>query len=166
MAELTQQERLQPSLLDRLADDKRHRVVESREERVIATLKLRNCVIRDLESLLNATRKWSDQELEGYPYVAGTTLNYGIPDLSGMHVVSMDVVELQASIRAAIIAYEPRIDAQSLRVTGAADPGAMNRRSLTLFIEAQMWAHPMPLALYLRTDVDLESGRFSVGGQS
>ena len=46
MAELSQQERLQPSLLDRLTDRDPERKVESRTERVLSLQQLRKSVIR------------------------------------------------------------------------------------------------------------------------
>jgi type VI secretion system protein ImpF len=56
MAELTPQERLQPSLLDRLTDLAPAQREESREERVITALRLREYVTRDIAWLLKRTR--------------------------------------------------------------------------------------------------------------
>ena len=55
MAELTQQERLQPSLLDRLTDDEPEKKQESREKRVVSLRRLREGVLRDLAWLLNTS---------------------------------------------------------------------------------------------------------------
>ncbi len=38
------------------------------------------------------------------------------------------------------------------------DDAVMDARSLSFRIESQMWAQPMRRALYLHTDVDLETG--------
>ena len=38
----------------------------------------------------------------------------------------------------------------------------MDRASLTFRIESEMWAQPIPLNLYLKTEVDLETGRLNV----
>ena len=48
MAELLPQERLQPSLLDRLVDDNPGEQKESRDQRVLVIRKLRDFVLRDL----------------------------------------------------------------------------------------------------------------------
>ncbi|QDI04119.1 MULTISPECIES: type VI secretion system baseplate subunit TssE [Xanthomonas translucens group] len=162
MAELTQQERLQPSLLDRLSDDRRHEPAESREARTITAARLRACIVRDLGWLLNCTRHHQADDFEAHPYVAESVLNYGIPDLAGVLLAGLDVSALQNRLRAAIVAFEPRLAASSLQVTAQVDEQRMDRLSLTFLIEAQMWAQPLPLALYLRTEVDLESGRFTV----
>jgi type VI secretion system protein ImpF len=42
----------------------------------------------------------------------------------------------------------------------------MNRNALTFEITGELWAQPIPLQLYLRTDVDLETGQVSVEGAS
>lgn len=160
MAELSQQERLQPSLLDRLIDDRRHELVESRDARAIGTAKLRDCVMRDLAWLLNCTRHWHEDALQAYPHVASSVLNYGIPDLAGARLVGLDVVELQSRIHAAIVAFEPRLAAASLQVTAKVETGRMDRLSLSFVIESELWAQPLPLSLSLRTDLDLETGRF------
>ncbi|AZR34975.1 type VI secretion system baseplate subunit TssE [Xanthomonas vasicola] len=162
MAELTQQERLQPSLLDRLIDDRRHELAESRDARAISPAKLRDCVMRDLAWLLNCIRHWHEDALQDYPHVASSVLNYGIPDLAGARLAGLDVIELQNRIRTAIVAFEPRLAAASLQVTAKVDTGRMDRMSLSFVIDSELWAQPLPLALYLRTDLDLETGRFNL----
>jgi type VI secretion system protein ImpF len=38
----------------------------------------------------------------------------------------------------------------------------MDGRSLVFDIESEMWAQPLPLNLYLKTEVDLETGRMAL----
>ncbi|MFN5622686.1 MAG: type VI secretion system baseplate subunit TssE, partial [Planctomyces sp.] len=52
MAELTTQDRLQPSLLDRLIDHEPQQTQESRDKRVLSLKKLREAVVRDIGWLL------------------------------------------------------------------------------------------------------------------
>ncbi len=162
MAELTTQERLQPSLLDRLTDNEPDKADESRELRVITAARLREYVTRDMSWLLNCTRHWSSEELADYPEVERSVLNFGIPDLAGAALSGIDPGALQNSVRAAILNFEPRLTGSSLQVTVSTDPGRMDRQSLTFQIASEMWAQPMPLNLYLKTEVDLETGEFSV----
>ncbi len=162
MAELTTQERLQPSLLDRLTDDEPGKSDESREKRVISANRLRECVTRDMSWLLNCVNLGADEELADYPEVARSVLNFGIPDLTGMALSGMDASVLQRQIREAIVAFEPRLTASTLRVTVNANTGRMDGQSLVFNIESEMWAQPIPLNLYLKTEVDLESGAFHV----
>src|ERR1700754_420928 len=109
MAELTSQERLQPSLLDRLTDAQPEQPEESREQRVITAARLRECVTRDIAWLLNCTRQWSSDELAEHPEVDSSVLNFGIPDLTGTELSGIDAGVLQNRIRAALLNFEPRL---------------------------------------------------------
>ena len=66
MAELTTQERLQPSLLDRLTDDEPGSRSEGRDKRVMSMRQLRAAVLRDLEWLLNCGCRPIDDEIHQY----------------------------------------------------------------------------------------------------
>ncbi|CAB3775872.1 hypothetical protein LMG28614_00100 [Paraburkholderia ultramafica] len=162
MAELTPQERLQPSLLDRLTDLAPAEPDESREQRVITAARLRECVTRDIAALLNCTRQWNGDELDGLDQVGNSVLNFGIPDLAGAALSGIDAAMLQNRIRVALLDFEPRLIGETVQVSVSIDDARMDGRSLSFRIEAQMWAQPMPLGLYLRTDVDLETGEFRV----
>jgi type VI secretion system protein ImpF len=161
MAELTTQERLQPSLLDRLTDDDPSKIEESRERRVISANRLRDCVTRDLSWLLNSVHFEVDQDLTEYPEVRNSVVNFGIPDLTGVAVSKIEVHTLQRQVRDSILRFEPRLTQGTLRVIAEATD-RMDRSALTFRIESEMWAQPIPLNLYLKTEVDLETGRFKV----
>ncbi|WP_426664548.1 type VI secretion system baseplate subunit TssE [Rhodanobacter aciditrophus] len=161
MAELTTQERLQPSLLDRLTDDEPGKADESREKRVISASRLRDCVTRDMSWLLNCVNLGSEA-LADYPEVAGSVLNFGIPDLTGAALSGVKADTLQRQVRDAILAFEPRLTPGTLQVTVKADTVRMDRQSLVFDIASEMWAQPIPLNLYLKTEVDLETGRINV----
>ena len=91
MAELTQKERLQPSLLDRLTDDDREQRQESREKRILSPARLRECVRRDLTWLLNTTHLAALEDLTEQPEVQRSVLNYGMPDFAGRTASTVDV---------------------------------------------------------------------------
>ena len=162
MAELTTQERLQPSLLDRLTDEEPGKQEESREKRVISATRLRDCVARDISWLLNCVNLGAGVDLDEYPEVARSVLNFGIPDLTGMALAGVDASVLQRQLREALLAFEPRLTGNTLRVVVNTDGKRMDQQSLVFNIESEMWAQPIPLNLYLKTEVDLETGRFNV----
>lgn len=162
MAELTTQERLQPSLLDRLTDDEPGTRDESRERRVISATRLRDCVTRDLAWLLNSVQMEATENLDLFPEVQTSVLNFGIPDLTGVAVSRINVDTLRQSLRDAILRFEPRLNEASLRVVVETSAARMDRASLTFRIESEMWAQPIPLNLYLKTEVDLETGRLNI----
>ncbi len=90
MAELTQQEKLQPSLLDRLADDEPAEEIESRDKRILSLRQLRKSVHRDLGWLLNTCNLSCAVDLDGYSEVTSSVLNYGLPELTGRTLMSLD----------------------------------------------------------------------------
>lgn len=162
MAELTPKERLQPSLLDRLTDEEPEKSRESRNRRVLSPNRLRESVRRDLAWLLNNTHLQALEDLEAYPEVARSTLNYGVPDLSGKTSSTVDPPALEKAIREAIWQFEPRLSRDSVRVTVTSDKSEMNHNALSFLIEAELWAQPLPLRVYMKTDLDLETGEISV----
>ena len=162
MADLTLKERLQPSLLDRLTDREPASNRESRDRRVLSTDKIRESVIRDLGWLLNTSNLGITEDLGPYPAVAESVLNYGAPDLAGVTASSTNEVELEKAIREAIINFEPRILADSLKVIVETRRNELNHGTLSFRIEGDLWAQPMPISLYLRTELDLETGSYSL----
>ena len=159
MAELTTQERLQPALLDRLTDDEPEKSVESRDQRIIALPKLRQCILRDLSWLLNTPHLAATEDLEEYPNVAQSVLNYGLPSFAGSAVARLSGAEVERAIKEAVLRYEPRLLPKTVKVKmvsgGAGDEAS---HSAQIEIEAELWAQPVPLRMFMKTEVDLEIG--------
>ena len=162
MAELSQREKLQPSLLDRLTDDEPERTEESRDRRVLSIQKLREGVVRDLSWLLNTAYLGATVDLEAYPEVEKSTLNYGMPDFTGQTSSTVDLASVEKLIRQAILHFEPRILPESVRVRARANQDQLNHNAITFDVEGELWALPLPVRLFLRTDVDLEAGNISI----
>jgi type VI secretion system protein ImpF len=152
------QEQLQPSLLDRLIDDNPGKQRESHDKRVISMRRLRQCVLRDLAWLLNTTHLASTEDLKAYPAVEGSALNYGVGELSGQLVSSMDISEMERALRQAILDFEPRILPRSLHIRALSEPKQESHNRLVFEIEGQLWAVPAPSHLLLRTEIDLDEG--------
>ena len=162
MAELTAQERLQPCLLDRLTDDDPENKQEARDRRVIPLKRLREYVLRDLAWLLNTQNFTSTEDLTPYPQVRRSVLNYGVPDLTGRTLSSLDLPELERLLREAICEFEPRLLRRSLKIRLANNPDQMNHNALTFEISGELWAQPVPLEVFLKTELDLELGDVKV----
>ena len=163
MAELLPQDRLQPSLLDRLIDDEPDKRSEPPERRVLTLSRLREYTLRDLNWLFNATQMASAQDLDAYPLVAGSVINYGLPAFSGWSASGLDIRTMENALRQAILDFEPRLLSDSVRVRARmteAEEHAHNR--LSFDSECRLWAQPAPIALLLHSDVDLESGQTTV----
>ncbi len=161
MADKTIIERLQPSLLDRLTDDEPGNKTESRDSRVINLNRLRDIVRRDLAWLLNSNNMDSILDSEVYPHTARSVLNYGIRDTSGDFSTENRADAIRTAIELAIIRFETRIIPGTLEVT-MRETKERKRAVVDFDIRADMWAQPLPMELYLRSQVDLVTGELSL----
>lgn len=161
MADKTLAERLQPSLLDRLTDNEPGAVKESRDTRVIDVVRLREIIQRDLSWLLNTGNIENTFDPEVFPNVARSVLNYGLTEVSGTYSTTERAELIRRSIERAISAHEPRIIDGSVDVTLTADDSKSDMM-VSLNIRADMWAQPLPLELYLRSQVDVTTGEVTV----
>ncbi|MGZ5119622.1 MAG: type VI secretion system baseplate subunit TssE [Burkholderiales bacterium] len=164
MAELASGERLQPALLDRLTDHEPHnKQPEPRETRVINRSRFREAVLRDLAWLLNATRLSARGELAGLPHVEASVLNFGLPALSGETASQLDTLALENGIKQALQRYEPRILSSTLDVKAMMRENELDHHNVvSIEIRGTLWAHPLPIELLLRTDLDLETGEVRI----
>ena len=163
MAELSLQERLQPSLLDRLTDNEPDSKVEARAQRVLSISRLKRSVLRDLAWLLNSGNLAATEDLSDFPEVTDSVINYGVAGIAGTAATSADIPRIERDVRQAIVDFEPRILAKSLSVKVVVADQKLAQKTLTFQIEGQLWAQPLPVSLYLSTDVDLETGSTTVG---
>jgi type VI secretion system protein ImpF len=162
VAELTTKERLQPSLLDRLTDQSPSNKQESRDQRVLSTQRLREGVLRDLGWLLNSVNLSTVQDLDDYPEVARSVLNYGMPDLAGHTASGVDVHALERLLKQAVLDFEPRLIRNTVRVKLKLAESQMNHNAMTFHIEGELWAQPVPLHMFMKTEIDLEIGQVTV----
>ena len=163
MAELNVQERLQPSLLDRLTDHAPGEIHESDDKRVLTKQALRQAVLRDLAWLLNATGHGPPLDGEQYPHATRSVLNFGLPAMSGQFASSIQRAGMEQSLRQAILQFEPRILARTLEVEIVLESHALDAHNrVGLEIRGMLWAQPVPLEFLLRSRIDLEEGRFTM----
>jgi type VI secretion system protein ImpF len=162
VAELLSQERLQPSLLDRLTDDEPLSKTESTDKRVLNKQQLKQGVLRDLQWLLN-TSKPSAKTFAKYPHVQKSVLNFGMPALAGETADSVGQNDVQEAVKDAIRWFEPRIDADTLDIRAASRGSYLDAHNvLELQVRGTVWAQPTPLELILKTSMDLETGQVAV----
>ena len=160
MAEALARDRLYPSLLDRLTDDEPDKRHEPRDNRACTLSRLRQGVLRDLNWLFNATRLSDD--LEDYPRVQHSVVNYGLPALSGHPASGLDFAAVTRVLRQTLLDFEPRLIPHSVRVTAISSGKESPHNVVSFRIEGQIWSLPIPMEIYLRTDMDLENGHTQV----
>jgi type VI secretion system protein ImpF len=155
-------DRLQPALLDRLTDEAPTDSREAEDRRVMSKTQLRQAVMRDLGWLFNAVQP-NAAWVQDHPALAGSVLNFGLPPLSGQRVSKLDVSMLERAIRRAILDFEPRILAETLRVRALETGSVLDMHNMIDFeISGHLWAQPVPLEILLRTKLDLEAGQVEV----
>ncbi|WP_343115930.1 type VI secretion system baseplate subunit TssE [Ostreiculturibacter nitratireducens] len=159
MSDKTITERLQPSLLDRLTDNDPGQKTERRDDRIIDIRGLRDIIQRDLVWLLNTSNNRIDPDR--YPNAANSTLNFGIREVAGDYSTAERAEMIRKSIATAIRTFEPRIFPGSVDVQLRL--GEEERETIVTYdIRADMWAQPLPLELYLRSQVDVTTGELNL----
>jgi type VI secretion system protein ImpF len=161
MPELSVVEKLQPCLLDRLTDDEPNNQQESRSQRVISLPRYRQGVLRDLQWLFSASAHLSQEgqstfSLDDYPEALHSVINFGVRHLFGL--IGPNLRDLERQLTEALYTFEPRILRNSLKVSTR-----LEGNIISLDIDGELWADPIPERLHIKTKLDLESGFSSQG---
>jgi type VI secretion system protein ImpF len=139
------------------------RIIASRRLRarqVITESMLRREVSRDLDALLNTVALDATVDMEHAPHVRKSILNYGLPDIAVRTIDENGVNEIPEEIRTAIISYEPRIAADSLRIARdkEVDPVELKIRFV---IRGELVCHPVHVPVEFVADI-VESGKIVI----
>jgi type VI secretion system protein ImpF len=161
MPEFTPFEKLQPCLLDRLTDDDPQNTQESRSQRVISLSRYKQGVLRDLQWLLNTSAHLPGEgggrwRLENFPEADQSVINFGTRQLSGLF--APDMHELERHLTEALELFEPRIIPRTVSIHAS-----MDRNVIDIEIRGELWANPLPEQLYVKTNIDLETGLCTLG---
>lgn len=139
---------------------------------------LRDQVETELQSLLNATsleatlagamlRGGPSDALprtalpfHGHPRVRASIVNYGLPAFIGRNVYTLPLGEIETRLRDAILAFEPRIKADTMRVRVEASNNKSDRidpdKALAFTIEGEIFGPSESLRIAIRTVWDPE----------
>jgi type VI secretion system protein ImpF len=178
MAKSPESSRLNPTLFDKLVADTElsglrgdgNELAEVKEESMryysvprldrFNERALRATVRRELVWLLNTTNLGSLVDLEAYPHVKTSVLNYGIADMSGQSLTRRLVVQRAREIRNAIRAFEPRIDEKSLFVEPVEidDEG----QSVGYVIQGDVSSAVKAVPIKFRTDFEADTANATV----
>lgn len=165
MAEIAPMERLNPCLLDRLTDDEPEVTREGRDQHVVSLRKYRKAVLHNVEMLFNSRAYPLHDMIYEFDEVARSVLNYGILDLSGTSIAGDNTSELEAQLNRALKNFEPRISPKALSVKMVSSPDTHDIRILLFEISGELWAQPLPDHLFIKTEVDLETGHCKWKGE-
>ena len=178
MTRQTEKSRLNPTLFDKLVGDTdisgmrgdEMRNIEANREamRYYSVPKLerfneralRATIRRELSWLLNTTNFESRVNLDRYPHVKTSVLNYGVPDMSGQNLTRRLIQRRARDLRNAVRAFEPRIDESTLFVQ---EKGFDSFESgVSFVIQGDVTSAVKSIPVKFRTEFDFESGAASV----
>jgi type VI secretion system protein ImpF len=146
-----------------LRNEQGERVIAARRLRprqVITETVLRQEVSRDLESLLNCIAMESTIDLTDFPDVRKSIINYGIPDIANRTIDEASVDDIPEEIREALMVFEPRLAAASIRVTRdtSVDPIELKVRFI---VRADLTCEPVHVPVEFVAEV-IDAGKILV----
>jgi type VI secretion system protein ImpF len=137
---------------------------------VVSSRVLREAVRRDIEALFNTERletspmlsdleaemqAFSELDLDGYPEVRRSVVNYGVPSFSGRSIRDFDKDTLAREIKSVLATFEPRLKESSTKVNVILSDKI---EGLSIEIDAILIMTPTPERLKLRTTINLDNG--------
>lgn len=106
----------------------------------------------------------ADYPFEAFPLVRRSVVNYGLPSMIGRRIYNIPIGALEEDLKAAIAAYEPRLDPATLRVQVELDEGEKidPEQPISFSIEANIRSASEPMKVYIKSIWDLEKIRSDV----
>ncbi|ENE6389809.1 type VI secretion system baseplate subunit TssE [Salmonella enterica] len=138
---------LLPTLFDRLCDNAPYQKID--RDISVTPVQLKEIIRRDLSFLLNTISHEGDIDARRYP-------------LAGSFMYEHKWDDISEAIRRAIIRFEPRLNAATLRVTPLLDKtrqGSYN--TLQFEIRGQILTQPYPTEFLVRSALDMELSRIT-----
>ena len=159
MSRVSPTQPLLPSILDRLIDQEPDVTTEPQWRQAQNLSEFRSCVLRDVESLLNA-RPTRYHLPEAFREAAQSVLTYGLPDFTAVEIGSRGQrEELRRAVETIIGRFEPRL--RDVRVA-LHPPESQFDRTLRMTIHALLWVQPDPEPITFDTLVQPSSGTCKV----
>jgi type VI secretion system protein ImpF len=122
---------------------------------------LRAEVGRDLDTLMNTVALSSTVDLEDFPDIASSILNFGIADVARRTTQDGDLEQVGDELSEAIRRFEPRLDPAT--VTVERDEIVDNGIGRIRFrIRADLLCSPLPVPVEFVADLESESGAIIV----
>ena len=152
----TESARLVPSILDRLLGETNQK---DRQPGTYGDRLMRECVRRDLESLLNS--KFRNRSIPAqYTEANRSVLNYGLPDLSTINMNNPATrQQLCRTLEHIIRQFEPRF--KQVRVTTDSEPYKTNS-AFRFQIDAVLYANPAPERIFFDSSLEPLSRNINV----
>ena len=165
---------MQAFRLSFLARDSR-KIIEQRDEfgdRIVAGRRsmprrigndqaLREDLSEDLVTLLNTVSLASAVDLDAFPFVAKSIVNFGLADLASKTADTAVLDKVGEELQAALKNFEPRLAAETISIERdtAVDSTELKVRFL---IHADMRASPIDVPVDFVADIEIDSAKMKV----
>ena len=135
------------------------RTIERREGASQSTL--REHLAKDLSNLMGTIHLEAAQDLTGLDWVKKSVLNFGMQDMNRYSTDNFRDPAVIKGLRAALLAHEPRLIAESL-VIKLRTEDADGRQRVAFDIQAEMSAHPVDVPLEFVAEIDSGGGKVAL----
>jgi type VI secretion system protein ImpF len=155
-------QKLLPSLLDRLLDDRPRESREAVDAGAREVARIKESVKRDLEWLLNSKRPVAVLP-DDLGHLRQSLLTYGLPDFTTISLNNTAAQEaLRRAVEEAIVRFEPRLTAVTITMElGRGDTD----RAIRFRIDAMLRVEPEPEPVAFDSVLQLNTRAFVVEGQ-
>ena len=153
-----------PDLLGRLTDDHIQVKIEGSYAKYKSLKEYKEVVLRDLLWLLNTNVTIDENELLDFEHAQNSTLAFGLRSLAGKTINDTNKRIVTQEIKNAILKFEKRIDPRTLEVEMAqdsVDTSSANHK-IKIKISGQLLPLQMAEKIYLKTEIDIETGKFEM----
>jgi len=159
MPEVPQEQRLLPSVFDRLIDLYPDIPTETPKSQSQVIGELKASLRRDLENLLNT--RWSCTSWPpDYEELDLSLINYGIPDFTGINMSNIKNRDrLMKIVKLAIEKFEPRLIQFSVKIKSKVND---LDRMLSFRVDGLLQAEPYPEQVVFDASLDVQSAEFDV----
>ena len=121
---------------------------------------LRSEVSRNLSALLNTVHMEATEDMALTPNVRRSILNFGIPDLSSYTIDEGRVDDLAQMIREAVVAFEPRIVAETIETER--DRNVDDELSVRFLVRGDLRSEPLNLPVEFIAEMERDSAKFRI----
>lgn len=146
-----------------LKDGERDLTKRSRQRRDgVDERTLRRELSLDLGNLMNTVRLDATIDLDDWPHIRKSVINYGFDDLSSLSNSTMTLSAVKEAIRKTIIAFEPRLIANTVEIVVNTEHEDDPEQKLCFDISADLAADPVDIPLDFVAEVDVGAGKMQM----
>jgi type VI secretion system protein ImpF len=115
----------------------------------------------DLVALMNTVNLASARDLDRHSYVRDSILNFGLPDITRLTSDEVGVDGIRDEIVRALVLYEPRIIADTIRVDKEVRTDEVDQR-VRFSVSCEMTCTPADLAVDFIAELEISSGKVNL----